>query len=41
MGEIRETTLLGSNKATIQVEKVKTLIKIKFQKLSSIGTASK
>ena len=41
MGEIRETTLLGNNKATMQVEKVSALMKIKFQKLNSMGTASR
>ena len=41
MGEIRETTLLGNNRATMQVEKVRALMKIKFQKLNSMGTASR
>jgi hypothetical protein len=41
MGEMRATTLLGKSKAIMQVPKVKTLIKMKFQKLKSIGTASR
>jgi hypothetical protein len=41
MGEMRATTLLGKSKAIMQVPKVKTLIKMKFQMSKEIGTASK